>query len=187
MDRVGDLYRDLEVDRVVCSSIARRAYRTTRGAALREGIHEIGPVALASVKGRRDVEKARFWTLDESLKDANPNALRHLAGATSLRLKLGVPVARWMNRADKAGALLEPDAVWLQADLRTGEEHEWAVEVDTGSYTGKQIHEKGKAFDAEFDGRQVWGVQDDDRRTFVLKNLVEAGVQYSRILVASWR
>ena len=183
---VDALLHDLLVDRVIEEGVAVAWYGVSRRAARRAGVRSGHAVALPIAKGSRQIVRTRFWARAPRHLHQAPNSLRHLAGATSLRLHLGASTDDWRNDAARHRGLLVPDALWLRPDPRhSGGRASWAIEVDTGSYSGRQVREKARVF-GQHHGRQIWAVQSERRRVFILTQLARVDVPYPRVEVAPW-
>lgn len=178
--RVERLYADLLTDRVISASRAYRHYRVPLRVARNEGIDVVTAWLTRTTSARR-AHKTAFLVLDERALGQRPAALRHLAGATAVRLELGVPADDWRNDAGRPLALHVPDALWLRAD---GPTEAWAVEVDVGSYTPRQIASKAAAFGQEY-GMQVWAAA-TEARVAVLSRLLSARNMPARVICAPW-
>lgn len=178
--RVEQLYADLLTDRVISAGRAYRHYRVPVSVARNEGI-DVVAVWLTRTTSARRAHKSRLLALDERALGQRPAALRHLAGATAARLDLGVPADEWRNDAGRPLALHEPDALWLRPDGPAGA---WAIEIDMGSYTPRQIASKAAAFGQEY-GMQVWAAA-TEARVAVLSRRLSALNMPARVICAPW-
>jgi len=148
---LDELYRDLEVDRVVPALMGRALYRVSGTAARSVGIVETvrSLERTAELGGSRNVA---FWTLEDALADPLYAAtrLRHLAGVTAMRHVLRAPIEDWSNRGERLARRNVPDGVWNALEGKV------AIEYDASGYSPDTVISKGWVFERAF-VRQVWG------------------------------
>jgi len=176
---LDDLYRDLEVDRVVPARLGRALYRVSGPAARRVGIVETvrSLERTAELGGPRDVA---FWTLEDALADplyAAPR-IRHLAGVTAMRHVLQAPVEEWSNRGERLGRRNLPDGVWEAPDGQV------AIEYDASGYSPDAVIAKAWVFERNYE-RQVWGAA-TPARVAKLRALLEPYEGASVVLAPWW-
>lgn len=161
---------DLGRDRVITAPQAHRYYRVTLTQARDAGIRTTRRILAATV-GETTRRKVTFLVGDPAVLRSPASRLRHLALATTARLELGVDPARWENDAGRTAALLTPDALWHRDDAPSGA---WAVEIDTGSYSRRQVRDKVRSFGREH-GFTVWITPSDTRATTLRAWLADLG------------
>lgn len=150
------LERDLAVDRVISERHALEGYGVSAGRARRAGLGVLARNVRLSHSARSEAAVTLIvWPEEERLRRASGSTLRHLAGVTALRLFLGAAVQDWENEGGARLARHLPDGYWQRPDVHAGAV--WAIEYDAGSYSSRQLLEKGQAFLASH-GYQVWGV-----------------------------
>lgn len=148
---LDELYRDLEVDRLVPALMGRALYRVSGPAAKSVGIVETvrSLERTAELGGSRNVA---FWTLEDALADPRYAAtrLRHLAGVTAMRHVLGEPIEAWSNCGEQLGRRNVPDGVWSTPDGKV------AIEYDASGYSPDTVIAKAWVFEGAY-ARQLWG------------------------------
>jgi len=148
---LDELYRDLEVDRLVPALMGRARYRVSGSAAKSVGIVETvrSLERTAELGGSRNVA---FWTFEDALRDPLYAAtrLRHLAGVTAMRHVLGALVEEWSNRGERLARRNLPDGVWDAPEGKV------ALEYDAAGYSPDTVIAKAWVFERNFEA-QVWG------------------------------
>jgi len=166
---VAALRLDLSGDRVITAAQAYRHYRVAVREARAAGIptvrRDVGPLA------RSRAGRVTFLVGAGSLERSPAHTLRHLALATTARLEVGVDPGRWENEAGRTAALLVPDALWRRDDAPGGA---WAVEVDTGRYSQRQVRDKVRAFGREY-GFSMWITPSEQRAATLRAWLADLG------------
>jgi len=176
---LDELYRDLEVDRVVPALMGRALYRVSGTAARSVGIVETvrSLERTAELGGPRNVV---FWTLEDLLTDPLYAAtrLRHLAGVTAMRHVLGAPVEEWSNRGERLARRNLPDGNW------NAPEGKIALEYDAAGYSPDTVIAKAWVFERNYLA-QVWGAA-TPARVAKLRKLLQPYEGASVVLAPWW-
>lgn len=179
MRGLDELYRDLEVDRLVPALMGRALYGVSGTAAKSVGVVELvrSLERTAELGGARNVA---FWTLEDALASPLYAAarLRHLAGVTAMRHVLRAPVEEWSNRGERLGRRNMPDGVWNALEGKV------AIEYDASGYHSDTVLAKGWVFERNFE-RQVWGAA-TLARVEKLRLLLEPYDEASVVLAPWW-
>lgn len=170
------LRRDLRVDRVATLKQVKTYYQL--GLSQLEAAGFLVFERSVGVTRHSKVKPCSFVTDNETVLDLGENTLRHLAGVTEIRHRLGAEPEAWRSAADASHALLRPDALW-----RTPE-GVIAIEFDAGSYDPGQLRSKVDAF-SSFAG-QVWGAASKARAAH-LSRFLERAANDALVLHVSWR
>ncbi len=170
----GELYQDLEVDRVLSLGQVERHYGQT--ITPQKGLFFFDSF-LAPTHGSNAYARVPFVTLERKVTRMNAASLRHFAGVAEMRRLLKAPRDTWKSEAGARFAAEQPDALWFTQG------GEVAIEYDAGSYSAKQI--TVKAFTFRRYERQVWGSPSRKRVRHLGAFLLEVG-EDTAPLYAPW-
>lgn len=166
---------DLRIDRVATLKQSETYYQL--GRAQLEAAEFFVFERLVGVTRHSKVRPCLFVADSEAVLDLGENALRHLAGVTEIRHRLGAEPTAWRSAADASFALLRPDALWRTPEGVV------AIEFDAGSYDPGQLRSKVDAFSG-FAG-QVWGAASKARAAH-LSRFLERATNDALALHISW-
>lgn len=155
------LERDLVVDRGISARHALEGYGVSVSQATRAGLGVLERRIGLTYSARSEVDVTLIvWPEEARLRRASGSTLRHLAGVTAVRLVVGAAAVDWENEGGARVARHLPDGYWQRPDVYAGAV--WAIEYDAGSYSSRQLLEKGRGFMVTH-GYQVWGVASEAR------------------------